>query len=232
MNELMYYGAGGATYVLLIPAMIFAFYAQFKVKSNFNKYLKVNGRKGLTGAQVARRILDHNGLSDVPVLMTPGQLSDHYDPRKRTVNLSSDVYNSTSIASISVAAHEIGHAIQHKEKYAALVMRNAIAPAVSLVSNLAWPLAIGGLILGYMGLFDLGILFYCGAVVFQGITLPVEFNASSRAIVQMEQLGIISSDERKPAKKVLGAAALTYVAAMAVAIANLLRLLVMRGARN
>lgn len=226
------FGGGYGTFMLLIPAMIFAFYAQIKVNSTFQKYLKVNSKRGMTGAQAARRILDSNGLREVPIKITNGKLSDHYDPRNRSVNLSADVYNSTSLASLSVAAHEIGHAIQHKEKYAPLAVRNAIAPAVSLVSNLAWPLAIIGLVTSMMGLFDIGILFYCAAVLFQAITLPVEFNASRRAIAQMQELGIIYEDERKGAKKVLSAAAMTYVAAMAVAIANLLRLIILRGSRD
>jgi Zn-dependent membrane protease YugP len=235
MNEFYYTGlfsGGYGSFILLIPAMIFAFYAQAKVGSTFKKYLRVKSRKGLTGAQAARRILDSNGLTNVPIQMIGGRLSDHYDPRKRVVSLSPDVYNSSSIASISVAAHEIGHAIQHSNGYAPLVVRNTIAPVVSVVSNLAWPLALIGLAMGSLGLFDLGILFYTGAVLFQAVTLPVEFNASRRAVTEMEALGIIDKSERKSAKKVLSAAAMTYVAAMAVAIANLLRLLVLRGSRD
>lgn len=220
------------TMILLIPAMIFAFYAQFKVSSTFSKYLGRRSVRGLTGAQAARRILDSNGLGHIPIEIIPGRLSDHYDPAKRVMRLSSDVFNSTSIAAISVAAHESGHAIQHQLGYSPLQIRNAIAPAVSIASQAAWPLAIVGLIVNSMGLLDLGIILFAAAVFFQLITLPVEFNASSRAIAQLEGLGIIDSSERKYSKKVLSAAAMTYVAAMAVAIANLIRLLVLRGNRD
>lgn len=228
----MYFPYYDPTMILLIPAMIFAFYAQFKVSSTFSKYLGRRSVRGLTGAQAARRILDSNGLGHIPIEIIPGRLSDHYDPAKRVMRLSSDVFNSTSIAAISVAAHESGHAIQHQLGYSPLQIRNAIAPAVSIASQAAWPLAIVGLIVNSMGLLDLGIILFAAAVFFQLITLPVEFNASSRAIAQLEGLGIIDSSERKYSKKVLSAAAMTYVAAMAVAIANLIRLLVLRGNRD
>ncbi|WP_206458947.1 zinc metallopeptidase [Anaerovorax sp. IOR16] len=219
--------------IYLIPAMIFAMYAQAKVKSAYSQYAKVRNRKGITGAQAARLLLDKNGLSDVRIEMIQGRLSDHYDPRKRVMRLSSAVYNDASIASVSIAAHETGHAIQHGLGYMPLSIRNTIAPVVSLVSNLAWPLLLIGLFMGNSPqgslLFNLGILFFCGAVVFQAITLPVEFNASHRAIVQMQEKNIIYPEEAGGAKRVLSAAALTYVAALAVSVANLIRILAIRG---
>jgi Predicted Zn-dependent protease len=232
----MYFGMFDPTIIILIPAMIFTFYAQSKVNSAYNKYATVRNRRGITGAQAARRILDSNGLSDVPIEVTNRRLSDHYDPRKRIMRLSPQVYNDLSIASVSIAAHEAGHAIQHARGYAPLGIRNVIAPLAMVVSNLAWPILIVGLlIIGagnlYQGnlIFNIGILCYTVAVVFQAITLPVEFNASNRAIHQMNELGIIYTEETASAKKVLSAAALTYVAALAASIATLLRILALRG---
>lgn len=221
------------TIIILLPAMIFAFFAQAKVNSAYSRYAQVQNKRGMTGVQAARIILDRNGLQDVRIEMVNGRLSDHYDPRSRVMRLSPQVYNDPSIASVSIAAHESGHAIQHGVGYAPLSIRNTIAPVVSIASNLSWPLLLIGLLLGSSPtgslLFDIGVLFFCGAVVFQAITLPVEFNASSRAIAQMEQLGIIGSDEKPQARKMLSAAAMTYVAAMAMAVANLLRILALRG---
>lgn len=217
--------------ILLILAMVLAMFAQASVTSNFNKYLKVKSKKGLTGEQAARRVLDANGMQNMPIEMVHGSLTDHYDPRKKVMRLSAEVYQGTSVASVAVAAHEAGHAIQHNSGYAFLKVRNSLAPLVSVVSNLAWPLALFGLFFGALGLFDLGIIFYAAAVAFQLITLPVEFNASNRAIAQLEGLGLIFEDEKGMAKKVLSAAALTYVAATAVAVINLLRLIAMRGNR-
>lgn len=221
-----------STMILLIPAMILAFYAQSKVSSAYAKYNSVRNRTGMTGEQAARKILDSNGLSNVPIEMVSGKLTDHYDPRKKVMRLSPGVFQNDSIAAVSIAAHESGHAIQHARHYVPLVVRNSIAPVVSIVSNLAWPLAIIGLVIGTaqgMFLFDLGILFYAGAVFFQVITLPVELNASKRAVAQLQGLGIIYEEETRGAKKMLSAAAMTYLAAMAMAIANLLRLLALRG---
>lgn len=232
----MYFGMFDPTIVILIPAMIFVFYAQSRVNSAYNKYAGVRNRRGITGAEAARRILDSNGLQHVPIEITNKRLSDHYDPRKRVMRLSPQVYNEPSIASISIAAHEAGHAIQHSKSYMPLKFRNIIAPVVSIVSNLAWPLLIAGIFIISAGnlsqgnlIFDIGIIFYASAVLFQGITLPVEFNASKRAISQMNDLGIIYMEETASAKKVLSAAALTYVAALAASIANLIRILALRG---
>ncbi|MCG8481672.1 MAG: zinc metallopeptidase [Clostridia bacterium] len=216
--------------VILIPAIIFAMYAQVRVKSTFSKYLRVRNSRGITGAQAARRILDQNDLYDVPIELSKGSLSDHYDPRKRVLRLSPEVHNGTSVASVSVAAHESGHALQHAHSYAPLTIRNSIAPTVGFASQAAMPLVLLGLFMGRSGglLMDIGIYLYAFAVFFQVITLPVEFNASSRAIVQLEANGLINNEEKPRAKRVLNAAALTYVAAMAVAIANLLRLIILR----
>lgn len=232
----MYFGMFDPTIIILIPAIIFTFYAQSKVNSAYNRYATVRNRKGITGAQAARRILDSNGLQNIPIEVTNQRLSDHYDPRKKVMRLSPQVYSDPSIASVSIAAHEAGHAIQHAKGYAPLGFRNLIAPLVSIVSNLAWPILIIGLMIIAAGnyfqgnmIFNIGIICYAAAVLFQAITLPVEFNASRRAIQQMNELGIIYVEETDSARKVLSAAALTYVAALAASIASLLRILALRG---
>ena len=231
-----YFGMFDPTIIILIPAIIFTFYAQSKVNSAYNKYANVRNRTGITGAQAARKILDSNGLQDVPIEITNRRLSDHYDPRKRVMRLSPQVYNDPSIASVSIAAHEAGHAIQHVKSYSPLRARNLLAPVVSIVSNLAWPILIVGLLIISGGnaiqgnlIFNIGIICFASAVLFQAITLPVEFNASNRAIQQMNELGIIYIEETASAKKVLSAAALTYVAALATSIATLIRILALRG---
>lgn len=224
------------TMIVLIPAIIFTFYAQSKVKSAYSRYSKVPNRKGITGAQAARMILDSNGMSHVPIEIVKGQLTDHYDPKKDVMRLSNDVYNGRSLAAVSIAAHESGHAIQDGTSYGLLKFRSAIAPVVSLVSTASWPLMLIGIMLiaannlttGYL-LFDLGIIFFLGVILFHAVTLPVEFNASSRAMTQLVELGILYEDEKGCAKKVLSAAALTYVAALATAILNLVRILLIRG---
>ena len=219
--------------IFLLPAILFTMYAQSKINSAYSRYSRVANRRGYTGAQVARMILDRNGLTNVPVEMTQGRLSDHYDPMRRVMRLSPEVYRGSTIASACIAAHESGHAIQHASGYVPLSVRSAIAPVVSLVSNLAWPLLFIGLFLGHSDsgnlLFGLGVLFFCGAVLFQLITLPVEFNASKRALVQISDMEILYPEENEGAKKVLSAAAMTYVAALAMAVANLIRILAMRG---
>lgn len=216
------------TYIIILPAIIFAFYAQFKVQSTFNKFLNVYNSKGYTGAQTARTILDRNGLKNVNIELTGGHLSDHYDPRVRVLRLSNEVYYGTSVASVSVAAHEVGHAIQHANDYFPLTFRNKLVPVANIGSTMAWPLAILGIFMGMPAFLDIGILLFLGAVVFQIVTLPVEFNASSRAINQLVTNHLISLDEERISKKVLDAAALTYVAAAATAILNLVRLLILR----
>jgi len=225
------YGFGSGM-IFVIPAIIFALYAQAKVKATFAKYLHVGSSKGYTGAEVARIILDKNGLFDVNVESVGGYLSDHYDPRNKVLRLSPQVYGGNSLASISVAAHEAGHAMQHGRGYIPLNLRNTIAPIANFGSKSVWILVFGAFILGIPQLIDLGILLYLCAVIFQVITLPVEFNASSRAIEQLEMNGMISQQEIVPSKKVLNAAALTYVAAMAVSLAQLLRLIMLRNRRR
>lgn len=227
----MYYGFD-PTFIILVPAIIFSIYAQSKVSSTFNKYLRVRNSYGYTGYDVARRILDSHGLHNVPIERIPGKLSDHYDPRSRTLRLSDAVYSSDSIASVGVAAHECGHAIQHQQAYAPLIARNAIAPVASFGSQAAWLLVLAGLIFNALGLITLGIYVFTAAVVFQVITLPVEFNASSRAIALLQSNGLVPANEIGPAKKVLSAAALTYVAAMLMAVLQLLRLIMIRNQRD
>lgn len=229
----MYYGYGfDPTFILVLPAIILAAYAQSKVTSTFNRYLRVRNSYGYTGYEVARRILDLNGLHDVPIELSRGRLSDHYDPRKRVLRLSNDVYNSNSLASVGVAAHECGHAIQHSEGYAPLVVRNLLAPVASFGSQAAWIFILAGFIFSWLELIDIGILLFTAAVAFQVITLPVEFNASRRAIALLEGNGLVPSNEIGPAREVLRAAALTYVAATFAAVMQLLRLLVIRGRRD
>lgn len=217
---------------LVLPALVFSMYAQFRVQYAFNRYKRVANARGMTGADVARQILDMNGLHDVAVENIHGNLTDHYDPRTRKVRLSDTVYASRSIAAIGVAAHETGHALQHSTQYAPLMLRNAFVPVASFGSGLGPWLAIIGLMLGWGSLVQLGILLFAAAVAFTVITLPVEFNATGRAIYALENIGILAADEIEPAKKVLGAAALTYVAATAVAVMSLLRLILIANARD
>jgi Zn-dependent membrane protease YugP len=223
-------------YILLVlPALIFAMWAQWKVQHTYAQYQKVAAANGLTGRQMAESILRQNGLADVAVEEVQGVLSDHYDPRIRKVRLSSHNYNDRSIAAVAVAAHEVGHALQHANGYAPLAIRSAIAPVAGFGSTLAFPLFFIGLVFGggsLRFLMDLGILFFAGAVLFQVITLPVEFDASKRALVQLTSNGAVAPQEVSQAKRVLDAAALTYVAAAAVAALQLLRMVLLRNSRN
>ena len=229
-----YYGS----MIILIPAIIFTMYAHSKVNSNFRRYSNIRNARNMTGAEAARRMLDANGLTNVQIEQIRGSLTDHYDPRKRVLRLSQSVYGVNSIAAVSVACHEAGHAVQHAESYKPLKIRNSIVPLVNFASSLTWPLVIIGILLlangSYMGdlLFNIGVITMLAVILFHTVTLPVEFNASSRALRQMDDLGIITEEENKGASKVLSAAAMTYVAALATAIANLLRILAMRGSRN
>lgn len=211
--------------IFIVPAMIISLIAQSKVTSTFNKYNSVLNRRGYTGAQVARKILDANGLTNVSVERVSGHLSDHFDPRTNVVRLSDSTYNSTSVGAVGVAAHEVGHAIQHSTGYFPIKVRSAIIPITNLGSSLSWPLFFLGLVLGFPILTDIGILLFCAVVAFQLVTLPVEFNASRRAMTTLEDDRILQDDELKGARKVLTAAAMTYLAALITAIANLLRLL-------
>lgn len=222
-----------ATIIILIPAMILTLFAQSKVKANFNKYLKIGTQRGYSGMQVARMLLDENGLQNIPIEMSSGQLSDHYDPKKQVLRLSKQVSQGNSIASVSVAAHEVGHAIQHANGYVPLSLRNMVFPIARFGSSAAWFFILIGLLIPSLGnLMDVGIILFATAVVFQLITLPVEFNASNRALRLLDANGYIVGEEKKGAKKVLNAAALTYVAAMASGIAQLIRLILIRNRRN
>ncbi|SKA92401.1 hypothetical protein SAMN05443428_11254 [Caloramator quimbayensis] len=227
----MYYGYD-PTFIILIPALLLTFYAQSKIQRVFNKYLRVHSLRGISGAEAARRVLDRNGLYDIPVEVIPGRLTDHYDPSSKVLRLSRDVYYGDSIASIGVAAHEAGHAIQHNEKYIPITIRNSLVPVANLGSNLSWILVIIGIIIRWTNLIYLGIWLFSAVVLFQVITLPVEFNASSRALMQLEHTDILYENEIDGAKKVLNAAALTYVAAVFVAISQLLRLLLIARDRD
>lgn len=220
------------TIVLVLPALFFAMYAQFKVNNTFSRFLKERSYAGLTGAQIARRILDDNGLQNVNVERVSGRLSDHYDPRDRTVRLSNDVYNGTSVAAIGVAAHEVGHAVQHSRNYFPLSIRSQIFPVATFGSQMAFPLFMVGFLFRFDVLMLVGIWFFIAALAFQVVTLPVEFNASRRAIAFLDQGGYLNKAEVPKAKAVLNAAALTYVAAAAVAATQLIRLLVLRGQRR
>jgi Zn-dependent membrane protease YugP len=222
------------TVILLIPALIFAMYAQAKVQGTFSKYARVRNRYGYTAEEVARKILDSMGLYDVRIERVPGNLTDHYDPRARVLRLSESVYGSESIAAIGVAAHEAGHAIQHAKGYVPLTVRNSLVPVANLGANLAWPLVILGFFMGAPGLqlINIGILLFSAAVLFQVITLPVEFDASNRAIALLQSNALFTREDIEPARKVLQAAALTYVAAALVSIMQLLRLIIIRNSRE
>lgn len=224
------------TMVLVLPALVFAFWAQWKVQSTYQKFSQVPAANGRTGREIALAIMQRNGVTDVTVQPVEGMLSDHYDPRTKVVSLSRDNYAERSIASVAVAAHEVGHVLQHHEGYVPLQLRSAIAPVASFGSMLAFPLFFIGLFFRIPHvspmLMDLGILFFTGAVLFQVITLPVEFDASRRALVQLSSSGAVMPEEVSQAKKVLDAAALTYVAAAAMAALQLLRLVLIRNSRN
>ena len=225
--------------IILIPAILFALWAQASVKRAFGRYSRVRNQRNITGAEAARRVLDQNGLRNVEIVPIRGSLTDNYDPRHRVLHLSQDVYGVNSVAAISVACHEAGHAIQHAENYAPLKIRNGIVPVVNFASHLTWPLILIGIVLLAAGsyemsalgntLFNVGVIAFAAVVAFHLITLPVEFNASRRAMQQMEELGLVVEEDLAGSRKVLRAAALTYVAALAVAVANLIRILAIRG---
>lgn len=216
-----------SSFIILIPALLISLWAQVKIKSTFAKYSRVNSRNSYTGAQVARMILDSEGLYDIPVELVAGNLTDHYDPSKRVMRLSHDVFYGTSVASLGVAAHETGHAIQHKNKYAPLVIRNSIVPVANIGSNASFVLFFLGFIFRMPQLITYGIILFSAVVLFQIITLPVEFDASNRAIKILKNRAILYSDEIKGAKAVLTAAAMTYVAAALMAVSQLIRLIIL-----
>ena len=224
------------TFLLLIPAMLFAFWAQWKVQSTYQRFSKVPAANGRSGREMAIAIMNRNGVTDVAVEEVGGVLSDHYDPRVKKVRLSSHNYREHSIASIAVAAHEVGHVLQHAEGYAPLQIRSLLAPVAGFGSMLAFPLFMIGLFFNIPGvskvLMDVGILFFSGAVLFQVVTLPVEFDASKRALAQLTNGGAVMPQEVDQAKKVLDAAALTYVAAAAMAALQLIRLVMLRNSRD
>lgn len=237
---MFYYGYGlDPTIILLIPAIIFAVVAQGMVKSAFSRYSRVRNRNGITGAQAARRVLDNAGLSDVRIEAVGGSLTDNYDPRDRVLHLSTDVCNVDSVSAVSVACHEAGHAIQHARGYVPLKIRNGIVPLVNFASSASWILVFIGLFLMFTGsgtasyaggvIMDIGIIAFVAVVVFHLITLPVELNASHRALKQIEEMSLVAPEDMTGSRKVLRAAAMTYVAALAMAVANLLRILVLRG---
>jgi Zn-dependent membrane protease YugP len=223
------------TFLLLIPALILSFWAQWKVQHTYQQMSRVPASGGRTGREVAQAILSRNGLSDVAVEPVAGVLTDHYDPRARKVRLSEMNYGGDSVAAIAVSAHEIGHVLQHAQGYAPMQVRSAIVPVVNLASMAAFPIFLVGMFFhSGMSLFlmDLGILLFAGVLVFHLVTLPVEFNASKRALAQLTEMGTVAPDEVRGAKRVLDAAALTYVAAAAMAALQILRLLLIRNSRD
>ena len=239
----MFFGLfwGDTTILVLIPAMIFAFWAQMRVNSTFKKYAKVPSRRGLTGAEAARRVLDANGLRHVTVERVHGHLTDHFDPKAGVIRLSDATYASTSVAAIDVATHEAGHAVQHAEGYVPIKVRAAIIPLTRFGSFLAMPLFLIGLLMGsgsYLGygigtiFMVTGILFFSFSTLFQLVTLPTEFNASARAMKALEDGGLLADDELPGAKATLSAAAMTYVAALASSLASLLRLILIFNRRR
>ena len=235
----MYYGGLMGYYfdptcILVIIGAVLSMAASAKVNSTFNKYSKVRSMTGMTGEDAAKRLLNSQGIYDVTVRPVKGQLTDHYDPRTKTVNLSESVFHSTSVAAIGVAAHECGHAMQDNVGYVPLKLRGAIVPVANIGSQAAFPLIIIGVLIGGMGspLVNIGLILFSLAVIFQLITLPVELNASRRAITLLDQVGILGGQEVNQTRKVLGAAALTYVAALAASVLQLLRLVILFGGRR
>lgn len=228
-----YYGYGfDWTYLLVIVGALLSAWASARVNSTFSKYSRVRSMTGMTGAEAARRILQSQGIYDVTIQSVRGSLTDHYNPTNKTLNLSESVYGSVSVAAIGVAAHECGHAIQDNVGYVPLRLRAAFVPVANFGSKLSWPLIVLGLIFGASSFIQVGIWMFVLALLFQVITLPVEFNASGRAIDLLDQLGILSEQEIPHTRKVLGAAALTYVAAVAASLLQLLRLLILFGGRR
>ena len=227
-----YYGFDSYYFILVLPAILFSLWAQSKVKGTFSRYQKVRSYSGYTGADVARRILDDNGLYNVRVEHIAGSLTDQYDPRAEVVRLSDSVYGSNSIAALGVAAHETGHAIQHSTQYAPLTIRNAIIPVTNYGSRLSVPLIFLGFLLNSSSLISLGIICFAMVTLFQLVTLPVEFDASARAMRTLSNEGILQGDEVSQTRKVLTAAALTYVAALIVSAAQLLRLVLLFNRRR
>jgi Zn-dependent membrane protease YugP len=223
------------TYILVVIGAVICMIASARVKGTFNKYSQLRSMSGMNGAQVAQRVLQAAGIYDVQVRHVSGSLTDHYDPRTKTVNLSDPVYNATSVAALGVAAHECGHAIQHAKNYAPLSIRSALVPIANFGSMLAWPVILIGLLFNTRSsglIIDIGILLFSAAVLFQLVTLPVEFDASRRALVMLRTQGILADDELRYTRRVLKSAALTYVASAAAAILQLLRIILITNGRR
>ena len=223
------------TYILVVIGAVICMIASAIVKGTFNKYSQLRSMSGMNGAQVAQRVLQAAGIYDVQVRHVSGSLTDHYDPRTKTVNLSDPVYNATSVAALGVAAHECGHAIQHAKSYVPLSIRSALVPIANFGSMLAWPVILIGLFFNTRSsglIIDIGILLFSAAVLFQLVTLPVEFDASRRALVMLRTQGILADDELKYTRRVLKSAALTYVASAAAAILQLLRIILITNGRR
>ena len=214
-----------ATYLLVLLAAVISMIASARVKSTYAKYATIASASGMTGAETAQKILRENGIYDVTVQHVAGELTDHYDPRSKTVNLSDTVYGSTSVAAVGVAAHECGHVMQHHTNYVPLSVRTAIVPVANIGSMASWPIILAGLFLGLGFLVEIGVFVYVAVVLFQMVTLPVEFDASRRALIQLNERGILAPVEVAQSKKVLSAAAMTYVASAAAAILQLIRLM-------
>ena len=228
-----YYRYWDPTYILVIIGVIISLWASAKVKTTYSKYSRVRSMSGMTGAQAAERILNYAGIYDVRIEHVSGNLTDHYDPKNRVLRLSDTVYNSASVAAVGVAAHECGHAVQDQKDYAPLRIRNSLVPVANFGTMAAWPIIIVGLIFGSSHfLVNLGILLFSLGVLFQLVTLPVEFDASHRALEMLGSTGILYGDEVRQTRKVLSAAAMTYVAAAAAAILSLLRLILLFGGRD
>ena len=231
MGGLYYYGFDSLYLYLVVPAIIIAFWSQIKVKTTFSKYSAY--RTDISGADAARRVLELNGVRGVKIERVSGKLTDHYDPRTNTIRLSDSVCNSFSISAVGVAAHEAGHAVQYAKGYFPIKLRSVILPVCNLGSQLSLPLLIIGLIFNFYFLVKLGVIFFCGALVFQLVTLPVEFNASRRAVTSLKNGAVLLTDKDiKYAKKVLSAAAMTYIAAALVSLAQLIRLIAITGKKR
>ena len=230
-----FYGFDPTYLYIVLPCILLSLWASSNVNSTFRRYSQHHSIRRITGAQAAQRVLSANGVSGVKIERVSGNLTDHYDPRSKVLRLSDSVYGQTSVAAVGVAAHECGHAIQHARGYAPLKLRSTLVPVANFGSKLAWPLIIFGLFISGESsriLINAGIIAFLGAVVFQLVTLPVEFNASDRALVMLEDYGILGQDEKRKAKSVLSAAAMTYVAAAASSIIQLLRLVILFGGRS
>lgn len=220
------------TYLLVIIGAVICMLASANVTRTYNKYSRVSTMRGVTSQEVAAQILQSAGITDVRIERISGNLTDHYDPKNKVLRLSDTVYASTSVAAIGVAAHECGHAVQHKVGYVPIKVRNAIVPVVNLGSKLSWPVILIGLVAGSTGLLNLGIILFAFTLVFQVVTLPVEFNASNRALHILKERGILYGEETKGARKVLGAAAMTYVTSTISTVLQLLRLILIFGRRS